>query len=105
MPRYPHDPELPDLPRLPPAPQQEVPVFNLELLLRTAGSGECRARLANLMIAPARANSPREAIADLVTRAKALIADCLARDRAIPWIEPSDPPFENETRMLVPIHL
>ena len=104
MPRYehqlpPHDPGTSH-------PEEAVPVFNLQVhLLKEPGSDQYRARLANMYQADCFALTPRQAIANAVGKAKQLIAECVAHDRQIPWVNPPMAEEEGESRMLVPVHL
>lgn len=90
--------------RNPPRPEA-VEVYNLMVLVRQWQHGGTSARAANLPIRDVQADTVRDALASLVASARELIADCLARDRQIPWIEPTIEPEECESRFMVPLHL
>jgi hypothetical protein len=79
--------------------------YNLMVLVQQWQNGGTSARAANLTIRDVQAGTVREALAKLVSNARELIADCLARDHQIPWIDPAIEPEERESRFMVPIHL
>jgi hypothetical protein len=87
------------------APKQDVPVFNLEVLVFRCDEAIYRARLANLELEPLLKSTPRDAIAAIVTSAKDKIREWVSHGEAIPWRTPSTLPDVGETRMLVPMHL
>jgi hypothetical protein len=87
------------------APKQDIPVFNLEVLVFRVDEAFYRARLANLELEPALKSTPRDAIAAIVTSAKNKIRELVSRGEAVPWRTPSALPDVGETRMLVPMHL
>jgi len=86
-------------------PKQDVPVFNLEILVsRCHETGTYRARPANYEFTSSVKSTPRDAIASLVTDVKKEIQTLLSRGETIPWLSPSVSQATGETRMLVPIH-
>jgi len=92
-------------PSLQVTPKQDIPVFNLEILiLRCHETGTYRARLANYEFTSSIKATPRDAIASLVTDVKKEIQTLLSRGETIPWLLPSVSQAAGETRMLVPIH-
>ncbi len=80
-------------------------VYNLTVLVQQLESGEMRARAANIAIEDVRAGSIRGALSQMVAATKSLIAERVARDESIPWIEPPVEPSESESRFMVPLHL
>ncbi len=80
-------------------------VFNLTVLVHQSASGETVARSANLAVAEVQAASIRSALSQIVAASKALIAEHLASDRQIPWVDPPATPTEAESRFMVPLHL
>jgi hypothetical protein len=102
----PIDPNSVPKPSLNAIPKRDVPVFNLEVLLRSnANANTYQARIANLQVESVERATPRDAIAAIVKEAKKRIAECVAEGSAIPWLDPKESIVEGETRMLVPIHL
>ena len=94
------------MPSLNAIPKREVPVFNLEVLLKSnANSNTYQARIANLQVDAVERATPRDAYAAVVKEAKKRIAECVAEGKAIPWLDPKESLVAGETRMLVPIHL
>jgi hypothetical protein len=89
-----------------PLPRTEaVGVYNLMVLVRQWKDGGTSARAANLPLPEVRMNTVREALSGLVTSAREVIADCIARDAQVPWIAPPLEPEECESRFMVPLHL
>ena len=84
---------------------EPVGVYNLMVLVRQWKDGGTSARAANLPIPEVRTETVREALSGLVTSARKVIADCIARDAQVPWIAPPIEPEECESRFLVPLHL
>ena len=84
---------------------ESVGVYNLMVLVRRWKDGGTSARAANLPIPEVRTETVREALSGLVTSAREVIADCIARDAQVPWIAPPIEPDECESRFLVPLHL
>jgi hypothetical protein len=80
-------------------------VYNLMVLVRQWKDGGTSARAANLPMREVQAETVREALATLVAGARELIADCLAHDNHVPWIDPPSEPEECESRFMVPLHL
>jgi len=87
-------------------PPQDVPVFNLEVLItRCNETGMCRVRLANLEFESFVKPTPRDAISAIVIAAKKVIGELVSRGETIPWLVPSNSKAVEETLMLVPVHL
>lgn len=82
---------------------EAVHAYDVAVLICLMDEGESRARSANLPLPECRAASVREALQMIVEQARALINDCLARERSIPWLEPSVMPEDNESRFVVPV--
>ncbi len=80
-------------------------VYNLMVLVRKWKEGGTSARAANLPLPEVQSETVREALASLVSQARTVISDCLAKDNQIPWIEPAIEPDECESRFMVPLHL
>jgi hypothetical protein len=78
-------------------------VYDLSVFICLMGEGETRARAANLPLPEFRADTVREALQMVVEQARGLINECLARDRAIPWIDPPAIAEEKESRFVVPL--
>jgi hypothetical protein len=89
-----------------PIPRTEaVGVYNLMVLVRQWKDGGTSARAANLPIPEVRTETVREALSGLVASAREVIAECIAKDADVPWIEPPIEPEECESRFMVPLHL
>lgn len=93
------------LPSAPLTPLQTTPVYNLTVLVLQLESGETRARAANLAMGEIQAGSIRSALSKVVAAAKVLIAERVAQDEMIPWVEPPLVAEELESRFMVPLHL
>jgi hypothetical protein len=63
------------------------------------------ARAANLSIPGVEAPTVRAALHTLVQNAKKVIEVQLASGNEVPWIQPSEPATEAESRFMVPLHL
>ncbi len=84
---------------------EPVDVYNLLVLVKQWKDGGTSARAANLPIADVQAETVREALTSLVSSARQLITDNLARDNHVPWITPPLEAEECESRFMVPLHL
>ena len=80
-------------------------VYNLTVLVRQLESGEALARAANISLEEVQAGSIRSALSEMVAAMKSLIAEHVASDKPIPWIDPPMEPTEQESRFMVPLHL
>lgn len=80
-------------------------VFDLEVLIKRHADGLTRGRAANLPIPEIQAATVREALQFLIERARALMNECLANGKAIPWVAPASAAAENESRFIVPLEL
>jgi hypothetical protein len=78
-------------------------VYDLSVLVCRIEEGETRARAANLPLPERRASTVRESLQLVVEQARSLINECLARDNAIPWIDPPALPEDNESLFVVPL--
>ncbi len=80
-------------------------VFNLTVLVQQTSDGTTKARAANLNMAEVQSASMRSALSQIVSAAKKLIAEHIASDRTVPWIEPPQEAIGTESRFMVPLHL
>ena len=95
-----------DLPRMPESatPPQDVPVFDCVVYVARDEAGTIHARVANLSGLVEEAASEREALEKLVRRFKAQVAQLVQSGTPVPWIEPTPPRADEQTRY-IPVHL
>ncbi len=80
-------------------------VYNLTVFVQHFSEGGTLARAANLPLDRAQAATVRDALSQLVSAAKQLIADHVSQDRPIPWTDPPSEATDGESRFMVPLHL
>jgi hypothetical protein len=98
----PSQPKSPDGLASMPAP---VPVFNCVVYLATRGDGEVHARIANLAGLECDGPSERAALQSIVAAFKKRLAELLASEAPIPWIEPPLAAETSERVRLIGVHL
>lgn len=82
-----------------------VPVFNCIVYVARRESGEVQARVANLPDIAFSADSEPAALRLIVNEFKRRVAQCLAEECPIPWIEPPLEAASDEQKRLIPVHL
>lgn len=80
-------------------------VYNLTVLVLQTESGDMQARAANMELAQIEAASIRDALSQMVSAARRLIAEHLGNQSPIPWIDPPAEASESESSFMVPLHL
>lgn len=82
-----------------------VPVFNCVVYLATLPNSGVRARIANLAGLECDGQSERAALQSIVAAFKRRIAELLANQTEIPWIDPPLPAEAGERVRLIGVHL
>jgi len=87
-----------------------VPAFACIVYVHTSEDGTVIGRVANLAgddscDIRASGGSERDVLGKLVREFKSRVSKLLAEGQEIPWIDPPEPPLENEQVRSVPMHL
>ncbi len=87
-----------------------VPAFACLVYVRKNEDGTIDGRVANLAGGDsgeirASGNSERTVLGNITREFKALVSKILEEGQEIPWIDPPQPPLENEQVRSVPLHL
>lgn len=82
-----------------------VPVFNCVVYLAASSNGRVRARVANLPGLECEATSERAALQSIVALFKSRVAELLASQAPIPWIEPPPAAAPEEKIRFIGVHL
>ncbi len=87
-----------------------VPVFACIVYVHTNEDGTIDGRVANLAGGDsgeirASGNSERTVLGNITREFKARVLKILEESQEIPWIDPPQPPLENEQVRSVPLHL
>ena len=87
-----------------------VPVFSCMVYVQTNEDGTVSGRVANLVGADsgeirASGNSERDVLSKVTREFKTRVSKILEEGQEIPWIDPQQPPLENEQVRSVPLHL
>ena len=87
-----------------------VPVFSCIVYVCKTADGTIRGRVANLAgddsgEISARGNSERDVLLNVTRDFKSRVLKMHGENQEIAWIDPPQPPLENEQVRLVPVHL
>jgi hypothetical protein len=87
-----------------------VPVFSCIVYVYKTADGTIRGRVANLAgddsgEISATGNSERDVLLNVTREFKARVLTMHGENQAIAWIDPPQPPLENEQVRFVPVHL
>ena len=82
-----------------------VPVFACIVYVHKNEDGTVIGRVANLAGIEASGNSERDVLGKLVREFKSRVSKMFAEGQEIPWVDPPQPPLENEQVRSVPVHL
>jgi hypothetical protein len=87
-----------------------VPVFSCIVYVCKTAEGTIRGRVANLAgedsgEISARGNSERDVLLNVTREFKSRVLKMRGENQEIDWIDPPQPPLENEQVRLVPVHL
>jgi hypothetical protein len=87
-----------------------VPAFSCIVYVCKAADGTIRGRVANLAghdsgEISARGNSERDVLLDVTREFKSRVLKMHGENQEIAWIDPPQPPLENEQVRFVPVHL
>ena len=82
-----------------------VPVFVCLVYVHTREDSTVIGRVANLAGIEASGSSERDVLGKLVREFKSRVSKMFAEGQEIPWVDPQQPPLENEQVRSVPVHL
>ena len=82
-----------------------VPVFTCIVYVRKNDDSTVSGRVANLAEIEACGSSERDVLGKVIREFKARVSKMLEAGQEIPWIDPRQPPLENEQVRAVPVHL
>ncbi len=82
-----------------------VPVFTCIVYVHKNEDGTVIGRVANLAGIEASGNSERDVLGKVTREFKTRVFKILEEGQEIPWIDPQQPPLENEQVRSVPVHL
>ena len=87
-----------------------VPAFSCLVYVCKTAEGTIRGRVANLAgddsgEISARGNSERDVLLNVTRDFKSRVLEMHGENQGIAWIDPPQPPLENERVRLVPVHL
>jgi len=85
--------------------QPSVPTYACLVYVHTDEAGSVIGRVANLAGIESRGASERFVLSKLTQAFKAQVLELHATGQEIPWIEPPEPPAENERVRSIPMHL
>ncbi len=82
-----------------------VPVFACIVYVHKNEDGTVIGRVANLAGIEASGNSERDVLGKVTREFKTRVFKILEEGQEIPWVDPQQPPLENEQVRSVPVHL
>ena len=82
-----------------------VPVFACIVYVHKNEDGTVIGRVANLAGIEAGGNSERDVLGKVTREFKTRVFKILEEGQEIPWVDPQQPPLENEQVRSVPVHL
>ncbi len=85
--------------------QPNIPVFTCIVYVHTGEDGTVIGRVANLAGIEASGNSERDVLGKVTREFKTRVSKILEEGQEIPWVDPQQPPLENEQVRLIPVHL
>lgn len=90
---------------LPTTTNDDKPAFGCIVYVHRTTTHRVRGRVANLEGIETEGANEREVLTHVVKEVRALIADHMDRDEAIPWIDPPVDMMAGESRRFMPLHL
>ena len=82
-----------------------VPVFTCLVYVRQNDDGMVTGRVANLTGIEASGSSERDVLVKVTREFKSRVFKMFEEGQEIPWVDPPQPPLENEQVRSVPVHL
>ena len=83
----------------------DVPVFTCLVYVHKNDDGTVTGRVANLAGIEASGNSERDVLGKVTREFKSRVFKMFEEGQEIPWVDPPQPPLENEQVRRVPVHL